>query len=260
VKKLFLVILIINALCKVTAETNYTYDAGKDIMLGLISTSVFAMQFFIQAPFDEFAPAKENINVFDRQMMFAFNKPLDVVSYAAAYGFAAAPAFLLVNNFDAGTLSAYGIMYAEALLLVPGTCGIIKNSAGRLRPYNYFGVPGTIPPGQSNEYNKSFPSQHTAFAFMTAGFLTSVLVKDFADSGGMLKALVIGGGYTAAAAIGASRILSGNHFFTDVLAGAAIGSVYGYLIPALHVRKKQNDVELVFTPSVNGFIISCALP
>ena len=43
-------------------------------------------------------------------------------------------------------------------------------------------------------------------------------------------ALLFGG----AAAVGTLRVAAGRHFPTDVLAGAALGSLIGWLIPTVH--------------------------
>jgi membrane-associated phospholipid phosphatase len=40
-----------------------------------------------------------------------------------------------------------------------------------------------------------------------------------------------------AAAVGGLRIAAGKHFPTDILAGAAVGSLVGYLVPRLHLRR-----------------------
>jgi membrane-associated phospholipid phosphatase len=89
---------------------------------------------------------------------------------------------------------------------------------------------------------------------MSAGFLTSILLKDYPDSG--WKTPLIGIGYSMAAVVAVNRIRGGSHFLTDVIAGAAIGSLYGYLIPALHLKKKQNNTDIALSPLVNGFMFS----
>jgi membrane-associated phospholipid phosphatase len=88
---------------------------------------------------------------------------------------------------------------------------------------------------------------------MSAGFLSSTYFTEYPDSN--WKIPVAGLGYALAVGIAANRILSGSHFLTDVLAGAAIGSLYGYLIPALHLRK-PGGTTMAFTPTVNGFLVS----
>lgn len=47
---------------------------------------------------------------------------------------------------------------------------------------------------------------------------------------------LIGGGYALATTAGVLRVVSGNHFATDAVAGAALGSCVGYLVTRLHVR------------------------
>ncbi|TGE10193.1 phosphatase PAP2 family protein [Hymenobacter fodinae] len=61
----------------------------------------------------------------------------------------------------------------------------------------------------------SFPSAHTAEAFMTA----TLLYEEF----GRTRPWVAVGGYTVATATGAMRMLNNRHWITDVLAGASIG-------------------------------------
>jgi hypothetical protein len=73
--------------------------------------------------------------------------------------------------------------------------------------------------------HNSFPSGHTATAFMTA----TMLHKEY----GWRSPWFSIGGYTAAAVTGVSRILNNKHWMTDVASGAAIGigSVHlGYFI------------------------------
>lgn len=71
----------------------------------------------------------------------------------------------------------------------------------------------------------SFPSGHTATAFMMA----SILHKEY----GWRSPWFSIGGYTVAAATGISRVMNNRHWATDVVAGAAIGILsvqLGYFI------------------------------
>lgn len=88
----------------------------------------------------------------------------------------------------------------SAAIMAAGVNGI-KYTVGRLRP-------------DGSAYN-SFPSGHTATAFMSA----TLLYKEY----GWKYPLVSIGGYTAAAVTGVSRIMNNKHWMTDVVAGAAIG-------------------------------------
>ena len=90
---------------------------------------------------------------------------------------------------------------------------------------------------------------------MSAGFLTSTFSTEYPDSS--WKILIATVSYSMAVGVGITRIFSGNHFVNDVLAGALLGSVYGYLVPWMHLSKKSNTISLV--PLYNGFTLVCKL-
>jgi len=70
-------------------------------------------------------------------------------------------------------------------------------------------------PRPDGSRNNSFPSGHTATAFMTA----TMLHKEY----GWKNPWFSIGGYTAAAITGVSRLMNNKHWMSDVVAGAAIG-------------------------------------
>lgn len=253
-KKFLIFICMITVTLNCFAESKYTYDLTKDVVIGSVSLGLTASSFFIKtssnnASKDEILN-KDDVNAFDRPLMFDYNKPLSVTSDVALYGLLTLPVISLAGNLtDANAWITYGIMYAESALLVYGTTETLKSSILRYRPYFYS---GDIPSGEGSEYYKSFPSRHSAFAFMSAGFLTSTFFTEYPDS--PWKIPVCAASYSLAAGISVARIYSGNHFLSDILVGAAIGSVYGYLIPWLHLRKDTGALTLA--PSPNGFMIS----
>lgn len=91
----------------------------------------------------------------------------------------------------------------------------LKYTVNRQRPYisypylNYYRKEGT----------PSFPSGHTAFSFCTA---TSVSIA-------YPHWYIIGPFYLWAASVGYSRMYLGEHYPTDVLAGAVVGSGSAWL-------------------------------
>ena len=134
-------------------------------------------------------------------------------------------------------------MYAEALLLAHSVKELTKDAVIRWRPYCYYDDTRSKLL-RDEKSGKSFMSGHAALAFTSASFLTTVYAHMHPD--GKKKYMVAGGSFAAAAAVGALRIFSGNHFFTDVLAGAAWGTLVGWLVPQLHYGQENNSVKLSF--------------
>jgi undecaprenyl-diphosphatase len=97
----------------------------------------------------------------------------------------------------------------------------LKKATGRRRPcmFEPHCWATLLPPDQF-----SFPSGHTITAFAVAVTL-SRFYPDLAI--GLLF---------CAASVAASRILLGMHFLSDVLAGAAIGSLIAYVVQAIASR------------------------
>ncbi|MCK9426362.1 MAG: phosphatase PAP2 family protein [Ignavibacteriaceae bacterium] len=63
------------------------------------------------------------------------------------------------------------------------------------------------------------------------------------------------GSLLSASLVGYLRYVSGNHYPTDILIGAVVGSAIGYFIPYLH---QTNNSQSDFFPSLNqsnGFTI-----
>lgn len=109
-----------------------------------------------------------------------------------------------------------GIMCVLGLLLDGLVVNvIIKPIVGRVRPYEAIDNFNAIVPHFSD---KSFPSGHTAAAFVVAVIIFKNLPKRYG-----IFAL------TTASLIGISRLYVGVHYPTDVICAAIIGTVIGLL-------------------------------
>lgn len=106
---------------------------------------------------------------------------------------------------------------------------------------------GVTRPDGSN--TKSFPSGHTATAFVGA----HILYKEYAHHSPWIGI----GGYVAATATGALRMVNKKHWLSDVVAGAGIGIAsveLGYLLlPRMHqiLGDKQAGKQLAILPVVS---------
>ncbi|MCH2214341.1 MAG: phosphatase PAP2 family protein [Flavobacteriales bacterium] len=92
--------------------------------------------------------------------------------------------------------------------------------------------------------NQSFPSGHTAQAFIGATFLH----REY----GHLSPWYSIGGYTAATAVGAMRIMNNKHYLSDVLFGAGIGILVTNLSYLTHGYKRTKRRQgLTVLPTYN---------
>lgn len=135
------------------------------------------------------------------------------------------------NNFKDRT-----IILASAYLIMGTTVNIIKKTGNEMRP------DGTS--------NNSFPSGHTATAFMGAEFLYQEY-KDVSVWYGI-------SGYLVAAGTGFFRMYNDRHWFSDVAAGAGIGilstKIAYWIHPLIQNRifKKKENLNGVIVPVYNG--------
>ncbi|GHT90904.1 hypothetical protein FACS1894140_0390 [Spirochaetia bacterium] len=235
------------------SQSVYSVDLKKDIIIGTLSLGIGLSPFFINNEPENIPGilSKNEVNGFDRCLMFSYNKPLDIFSDNTPYVLSLLPVISIIPNIkDKNTTLTYGIMYSESLLLVYGTEHLLKKTIIRFRPYMYA---DGVPAGKENDYHNSFPSAATAFAFLSATFLSTTFSREFPESQWKLPLII--GSYTLATGIGTMRILSGAHFPTDVLSGAAIGLLYGWIVPWLHLKNgNENNKKYTIVPTGNGIM------
>ena len=130
------------------------------------------------------------------------------------------------------------LIYLVSVSLAVATNGIIKGSTDVLRP-------------DGSDYH-SFPSNHTAIAFVSATFL-HMEYKDQSIWYGIA-------GYSIATATGVLRMLNNKHWMSDVLVGAGIGILttkvtyllYPLVKDCLDTRRKQKGAgNLSLVPYVS---------
>ncbi len=187
---------------------------------------------------------KDDVNAFDRIFMNSYSKKLDRAGDISLVAAMAAPAVLLAT--DKSEWFTVGVMYAETLLIANGIKELTKLCVTRARPYMYY-APSTYPDDdlEDGDFANSFPSGHSTMAFAGATFASYTFSNYFPDS--PYRYAVTGGSYALALATAALRVKSGNHFMTDVLSGAVIGSATGFLVPWLHTFNTKNDLNVGLT-------------
>ena len=154
-----------------------------------------------------------------------------------------------------------GIMYVETMLLTNGVKSTIKNAVERTRPYAYN---PTVPLDEKldKDTQRSFYSGHAANAFATAVFAADVFRHYHPDS--KAKPWVWVGSLGLATGTAYLRYEAGQHFPSDLLVGAAVGSLAGWGIPKLHENRQRNGqsispASLTVTPWSSGFASGVSL-
>jgi membrane-associated phospholipid phosphatase len=124
------------------------------------------------------------------------------------------PAFLVFRAADAlehrSDRSASLVRIAEGAVAASAAVSVVKLAVGRARPYQTPGDQDVVRPFSGNS---SFPSGHTALAFGIAAAI------DKETSARWVPFVV----YPLAGLVGWSRMRDGEHWSSDVVAGAALG-------------------------------------
>lgn len=134
------------------------------------------------------------------------------------------------------------VVVFESVIVSNALAALSDEAARRPRPFVY-GDAAPLSERTDGNAGLSFFSGHSAAAFSATVALASTLHRR--DPRGDSWWIALGVGGLASAAIATARVLSGNHFPTDVLAGAAVGSSVGFVVPALHAR------PIAITPTVS---------
>lgn len=242
----------------------FALDAKTDIAIGVAVTALAATDLVIQKKFN---PKKQtfdgrllnqnDVPEIDRFLMQPYSKTLDNVGTVFEVAALLTPAVIAVTQPTSEWLTI-GTMYAESVLLAYGLKELGKTFIYRARPYTYFeGYPQEKV--DSGDWMTSFPSGHTTLAFNAAAFTSFVFSKYNPNS--KLKIPVIAGSYALAFGTAALRLASGNHFLTDVITGAVIGTNTGLLIPLIHtfIADKINLNRKGFTAGLTPTGIYCKI-
>lgn len=195
---------------------------------------------------------RAGVNAFDRGATYHWSKRADKLSDVTLAGNAAVLGLLtVVNKPMRQDVKTVAVMYVETLLLANGIERSVKGITQRTRPFVY-NSNAPLEEKITRDARQSFFSGHATNAFATAVFTSEVFRHYFPDS--KLKPVVWIGSLGLATATAVLRYEGGLHYPTDLLAGAAFGSLVGWGIPKLHEVKNRSDLgrRLNIQPWSNG--------
>jgi membrane-associated phospholipid phosphatase len=121
------------------------------------------------------------------------------------------------------------LVVVEAISLTGAMNTVFKFAFRRPRPVRYSDVDVPL---STFDQELSVPSGHTALVTAATTALTTTFFLRHPDSG--WRWAVLGGGVALSVLTGFSRVESGNHFPTDVMVGALLGGMAGFVVPYFH--------------------------
>jgi membrane-associated phospholipid phosphatase len=134
-----------------------------------------------------------------------------------------------------------GLHSLESVVLSTAVSGGIKMLAGRSRPYIDVGTPHSFQfaRGFSGYDYQSFPSGHTTAAFAFASTVSRETQMWWPRSRWYVGTIMYGG----ATLVGLSRMYNNLHWASDVLGGAAIGTLLGLKVVKYHHSHPDNAID-----------------
>lgn len=138
-------------------------------------------------------------------------------------------------------VQALGLHSVESILIASAVGGGIKFVAGRARPYVDIDDPHDFQlfRGFSEDKYRSFPSGHTIAAFAFASTFTRETQFWSPNSAWFVGTVMYGG----ATMVGLSRIYNNQHWASDVMGGAAIGTLIGLNVVKYTHSHPENHID-----------------
>lgn len=183
---------------------------------------------------------KENVNSFDlfwrgklrweKNNLQKASRYSDFLLYGAALGSIPITSFLMDDGFNKNLLLFLNIISINGVIT-----NFTKIISSRERPLYRFNTSKN----RSNETFKSFYSGHTSTAFAIATTTALLFSKKYPSR----KKIIWLSSYSLSSLTGYYRIASDNHYATDVLFGAIMGTIVGYLIGK---EQPENNPKISF--------------
>jgi membrane-associated phospholipid phosphatase len=168
--------------------------------------------------------------------------PLGMLAYGVAEGYR-------LGQPSAGWSGALIVAESVSIAMLVNTA--VKYAVGRARPYVWMGTPDLY--GNPHDANLSFFSGHATFAFATAVSAGTVFMMQKLPG----APIVLGVGLGVAAFTSYLRMAAEQHYLTDMLVGAAVGSLVGWAVPVLfHPPRKGAPQPGALMPTPAGIAIA----
>lgn len=225
--------------------TPFKLRLAVDIPLMLVGLTLWTVPYAILDPELPGPPCdpcdRQKVNPFDRLSIglhtHAAATAADVMLYALP------PIFFTIRMVDYGVTEWRGyltdaVVVAETVVWSGVANELVRRIVQRPRPFMY--EVGVYPDKRNDaEAALSYYSGHTAAAFAFA--VATAYAYTLRHPRSKWRFAMWFGLLTYATVQGVLRVVSGDHFPTDVIFGAVVGSGIGVLVPTLHRRRGPDD-------------------
>jgi len=192
--------------------------------------------------------SRQSINWFDRNATYKFSEEASKASDILVGFCLSSPLILFSDRKIREDWAAYSLMYVETIGLALSVPSIGKGSIKRIRPYAYNPVV-PIEMKTNSDARRSFFSRHATLAFSSAVFVSAVYSSYYPNS--EWNFYIWSGSLLTASVTSYLRYEAGEHFPSDLVMGAAVGSAIGYLIPFMH-KDEYEKFTLRVVPGMMG--------
>jgi membrane-associated phospholipid phosphatase len=189
---------------------------------------------------------KDNIPAFDRWSVYPYNDKLEKLSYYPFYASIPLPfIFFLSTGKTSRDFFRLSFLYWETLSIM-GVLGTASTFyVDRYRPYCYTDET-SMDRRTSKVARNSFYSGHVEMVAAPTFLIAKVYSDYYPES--RIKWVFYGFAATITAATAYTRLRGGDHFPSDIILGAVVGTLSGILVPEFH---KNNNSDLSVLPYSN---------
>lgn len=214
------------------------YRLRLDLALPLLGLGLAgSLAVLIPAPPPACLPAScspDGLNALDRTVVGGYAAWALTWANALMASLCTAPVLLELLKPRLRAASAGLLVIAVAMALTQATTQLTKFAVARPAPFVF--TPELTPESalMGMDAGRSFISGHTATAFVAATLLIAGVWLRWPTGRARWAVLLTGG--LLAAAVGVLKVVAGYHYWTDIMAGALVGTSIGAAVALAHRR------------------------
>jgi membrane-associated phospholipid phosphatase len=230
---------------KYPEEEVYALSWKKDIPLasaaiGLTITHVLMDKDHSVSPEYIMGLNPSSVNDFDASATRQFSSSADKASDFFLFSAMASPVLLMADPAIRKDWKEVSIITLETYLIGLGLVSLSKNLVDRPRPIAFNKKLSVQDRAESGTRN-SFMSGHTSATAMSTFMMATILTDYHPDSRWKPLIWILAAGLPLTT--GMLRYKAGKHYFTDVIAGYAVGALTGFAVPRIHKRIKTRIMD-----------------